>query len=221
MPTKSLDWGAALQSGWDGTKKHLGLVLLLCAGSIALLVVEQGLCWTGRHLGFFGFPLFGIGIVLAIVLKLVWVRAVLRLHDGRPVDLGELFADGGRLLNFAGAFLLLWILTMLGFLFFFVPGVIVLLYYGMTPFVVLDERLGPVEALRRSADLTQGARYDLFVLALAALGVNLLGFLALGIGLFVTIPMTWLAYAACYRRLQEQTPAPTPSYLGPTGDAAV
>jgi uncharacterized membrane protein len=62
--------------------------------------------------------------------------------------------------------------------------------------------LGPVEALKQSGALTQGAKWNLFLFGLLLCGVNLLGALVLLIGLFATIPTTMVATAYAYRRLQ-------------------
>jgi uncharacterized membrane protein len=68
-------------------------------------------------------------------------------------------------------------------------------------YFVVDQELGPIEALKRSAEITQGVKGDLFLLGLALGGINLLGAVALLIGLFATIPTAMLATAFVYRRL--------------------
>ena len=50
---------------------------------------------------------------------------------------------------------------------------------------------------------------------LAVLGINILGMIPCGLGLFITIPLTFLAHAHIYRRLEyaaevAQPVAPTP-----------
>ena len=39
---------------------------------------------------------------------------------------------------------------------------------------------------------------------LALVGINILGMIALGVGLIATVPVSWLANAYVYRRLQLQ-----------------
>jgi len=68
------------------------------------------------------------------------------------------------------------------------------------------ENDSPMEALRESRRLTKGHRKSLFVFGLLCLGANILGALALGIGLFVTIPTTVIATAHVLRRLQAHAP---------------
>jgi len=66
---------------------------------------------------------------------------------------------------------------------------------------VVDRGLGPIEAMQESWRITKGHKWQLFLLFLALLGINLLGFLALFIGIFVTAPMTLVALAHAYRTL--------------------
>ena len=55
-----------------------------------------------------------------------------------------------------------------------------------------------------SGVLTEGVMWNLVLFWLMLAGINILGMLALGIGLIVTIPLSWLATAYVYRRLQLQ-----------------
>ena len=60
--------------------------------------------------------------------------------------------------------------------------------------------------------ITEGAKGNLFVFGIALFVVNVLGMLALGLGLFVTIPMAMIAKAFIYRRLSSyinEAPAST------------
>ncbi|MDH5627817.1 MAG: hypothetical protein OEY69_05940, partial [Candidatus Krumholzibacteria bacterium] len=69
-------------------------------------------------------------------------------------------------------------------------------------FVVVDEAVGPVEAIQRSWDITRGRTMDLFLLFLLLVGLNLLGIVALGVGLLVTVPVSGLSLAFVYRELK-------------------
>jgi uncharacterized membrane protein len=50
--------------------------------------------------------------------------------------------------------------------------------------------------------LTKGNRWKLFQLSLALLLLNILGLLALLVGLFVTIPVSFIAMVHAYRALK-------------------
>jgi uncharacterized membrane protein len=86
-----------------------------------------------------------------------------------------------------------------------VPGIIWGIKFCFFDYFVVDKRLGPIEALKRSSAITRGVKWDLFVFFLMLTGINLLGAFCLLIGLFAAIPTTMVAQAFVYRRLLAQT----------------
>jgi uncharacterized membrane protein len=80
-----------------------------------------------------------------------------------------------------------------------VPGVILGLMFLFTTLIVIERELGPIEALSESNCLTRGHKWPLLGFMLLLLLVNLLGLLALVVGLLVSIPVTTLAFVHAYR----------------------
>ncbi|MGQ0569421.1 MAG: DUF975 family protein [Armatimonadota bacterium] len=103
-----------------------------------------------------------------------------------------------------------------GFVLLIIPGIILAARLSLYGFLMVDKGLGPRAALTRSAELTQGAVWDLFVFGLLLFGIVVLGALALFVGLFVALPTILMASAYVYRKLLAQaegsaaTPAPPP-----------
>lgn len=75
------------------------------------------------------------------------------------------------------------------------------LRFSMAKLVVL-ERGEIVESLRQSTTLTHGVKWRLVLLVLALAGLNILGLLALVVGLLVTVPMSMFAFAHVYLKLK-------------------
>lgn len=90
-------------------------------------------------------------------------------------------------------------LTILGLILLIVPGIIIAIAFSFSGILVVEKGMGPIAALKESARLTRGHRMELFTLGLASLGINILGALALLVGLFVTIPLTSIAFIHAYR----------------------
>jgi uncharacterized membrane protein len=82
-----------------------------------------------------------------------------------------------------------------------IPGIILSMGLAFVPYLVVDRGLGPIEAIKESWRITKGHKWQLLLLFLALLGLNLLGLVALLIGIFVTVPITMLAFAHAYRTL--------------------
>lgn len=106
--------------------------------------------------------------------------------------------------RFVGGQILLGLIVIAGLILLIVPGIIWGLKYMFTPFITIDRGLMPMEALRESGRITQGHKGELFLLMLALIGINILGFICLFIGLFVSIPVSALATVYAYRTLERQ-----------------
>lgn len=63
-----------------------------------------------------------------------------------------------------------------------------------------------VAALRRSAEITRGNRWQLFGFLIVLLLLNIVGLLALVIGVLITSAVSILALAHVYRRLDGAVP---------------
>jgi len=80
-----------------------------------------------------------------------------------------------------------------GLLLLIVPGIIWALKYSLYGYFVIDRNMGPLEALKASAEATEGAKGELFSLALLLFGVQILGLICLCVGLLFTIPLALVA----------------------------
>jgi len=76
------------------------------------------------------------------------------------------------------------------------------LYLMFTEYLVIDKNHMPIEAVKESYRITKGNWWKLLGLCLALGLLNVLGALALVIGLLVTVPLTMLAIVHVYRTLE-------------------
>jgi len=131
----------------------------------------------------------------------VW-RAVLGMIDGRPPQVGMMFEGFDRFGDAFLAYLVQFILIALGFICLIVPGIILSIMWAFTFGVIAETPLGFWDAMRRSAVLTEGYRWRLFLLALACIPVLFLGLLAACVGVLVAFPVCLTAFGLAYRFLQ-------------------
>jgi uncharacterized membrane protein len=130
---------------------------------------------------------------------------VLKVVKGEATDIKDLFTGGPYLVNYFVASLVTSLVVMFGLLLLVVPGIIWSIKYMFTMLVVIDKKLGFSEAMAESARLTQGIKWKLFGFGWVMLGINLLGCLPLFLGLFITVPVTSLAYYVLYLELQKSS----------------
>mgnify|MGYP001611319159 CR=1 FL=1 len=67
---------------------------------------------------------------------------------------------------------------------------------------MVDKNAGITDSLKMSCEKTRGKALDLFLFALLLIVLNILGALALLVGLLVTIPISFVAVTLLYRKLQ-------------------
>lgn len=143
-----------------------------------------------------------VHLILGGVVQLGYSKFLLSQHDGGDYAVKDLFFQFDRFtVGFLQYFLrnlfvVLWTLLLI------VPGLIKSLSYAMTPFILADHpELTAKQAIRRSMELMDGNKWDLFVLGLSFIGWELLNVLTLGIGSFWLNPYKNAAYAAFYREI--------------------
>jgi hypothetical protein len=135
-----------------------------------------------------------IGTVVKAVLQ-GWIvlgstRAMLRFAREQPVAVGDFFVRPGqrewRLIGSAAiAQFVFGVALMVGLCAALVPALVVVSGLMFWAPVMIDQDVGPMEALRRSWELGHGLRVDLAVFVLVMLlGLGLGSLLSLGLGFF-------------------------------------
>jgi uncharacterized membrane protein len=165
-----------------------------------------------------GFNLFrqgpGLFFIYTMVVALIMVNPLTGLFLGGPALVGYYVvarhfqrAEAVGLSDFFQSFhsfipllllqVLISLLVMLGLLLLVLPGIYLAVSYVFAHFFVHFHGISPMEALRLSRRTVSGNFGQIFLLCLVLLGVNLLGVMAFGLGLLVSMPLSaCVLYAA-------------------------
>jgi uncharacterized membrane protein len=218
--------GDALAYGWEKFKAHFVFLWMILASAwgISLLfnLLQKG---AGKEtvLGM----LIGLAsFVVALIVQLGLVRMYLDLAEGTEDKLGTLFSQRHVFWNYLGAAILYGLMVAFGLVLFIIPGLYLALKYQFFSYLIVDKNLGAMEALKKSAVMTEGVKWKLFLFSLAICGLNILGALVFVVGLLVTIPMSTMAFVFVYRTLRDRvvvtspetgvSPFVTPAPVAPT-----
>ena len=161
-----------------------------------------------------------IGLLLTIAASICFVGPFTvavnwmyyRAYKGEEIDIKDMFVtftNGDLWKRSLVTSLLVSVYTVLWTMLFIVPGIIKGYSYSMAIFLIMyDTTITPQEAIKKSMEMTNGYKGDMFVFDLSFLGWALLTSLTFGIlGIFWTIPYMSVAKAGIYARLLEnQTP---------------
>jgi uncharacterized membrane protein len=157
-----------------------------------------------------------ISLVLSTFVSMGVTAFYLAAHDNpQTVDLSLLWHPR-PFWKFLGASILVGLTIGIGFVLLIVPGIIAILFFMFTTFIVIDKELGPIEAMKESMRIGRGYRWTLLgFIAVVAL-ILLAGLIALFVGLLVAMPVTTLAFVHAYRVLSH-----TSGTTRPAADAAL
>ena len=147
------------------------------------------------------FPLlaFLLYLVLQMFISMIVVKGQLLLAADKTVTVVELVHVAPRFLHFVAAQLLMMLIVCAGILLFIVPGIRWSLMYFFAPYLVLDKNMGPIEALKASAQMTDGIKWDMLGFMAASTALAYLGLLAFVVGIVVSAPVAMLSYVVLYR----------------------
>ena len=84
-----------------------------------------------------------------------------------------------------------------------IPGIFVVVRFKFYPYVLLEnENLDIIQIIIKTHKLTCCATWAIFKLLVVLTVLNLAGFLAFGVGLVLTVPISVFAFAHAFRKLE-------------------
>ena len=218
-PAKGIPIENAVKFGWETFKKNIQFILAVeVAALLAEGAVSLGTEWMERIGGFHEWAMGIAYFVVSMIIQMGAIKIALKYRDGEKVEFANMFDGFAILPAFMAAAVLKALAVGFGLMFLIVPGIVIAIRFWFFGYMVVDEERGPIEAIQRSITITEGVGVDLFLFGLLLIGINFLGLLAFGLGLFVTVPVTILATAYVYRYLNPRpgsAPKEAPATSGP------
>ena len=198
----------AYAQAWDVLKRCF-LELLLLAIVWALLSAPSGwfresLVGTAYHVLVLGPVGFG------------GMYAFLRAVRGGTPEIGDLFvAFRGDYVQAVLASLLMGVLISIGFVLLVIPGFIAIVRLAWVPYLVTDEHLDAVGAVRESWERTRGHGWTIFGIFLLAIPIVLVGLVLLVVGVIPALMLAQLASAALYADVTARIGTPRGATVAP------
>lgn len=179
-------------------------------------------------------PLLGILFwILFLIMQIGLLKILLKLYDNEKPSLGNLFKHYSLFFKFLAGMILYALIVLLGSILFIlflvfiwfgggftaytsgplvfllafallIPSIVLGIKYQFFGYLIADKGMGPISALKKSGEITRGAKWSLFLLGLLIALINLAGALVFLVGLFATIPTGMMAMTHAYRKLLNQ-----------------
>ncbi len=206
MATKDFSISEALTYGWETFKTNWQFLLVVFVTIIAIGMIPNYLHdWARENLPAISFLFSIIGWLVQMVTGIGVVVICLKLVDGKNPKFKDIYSHYNLLLNYFLGSLLYGLVIIGGLILLIVPGVIWGVKYQYTTYLIVDKKMGPLEAFKASGKVTQGYKLKLFYLGLIFIGLTLFGTALFGIGLILVWPVVSLAGTYVYRKLSPRT----------------
>lgn len=201
--------GECFRFGWETFKKRPGffigvmLILSIISGIVSRVFPAPNAQTPSSILGLV-LVTFILGLLIEALVKMGSINLLLKAHeDPASAKVSDLwYPQWGTFLNYIGAGILSGVLIVIGFILLIVPGIYLALRFMFVPYLVIDKKLSPVDALKESSRITLGHKWQLLGLVAALIGINIVGAILLLVGLLVTIPVSMLVVVHAYRVLE-------------------
>lgn len=180
---------SVLRETWDVFQKNALTFVITALLAVFLAAVTLGLLAGPLFVGF--------------------IDLVRRARRGEAVQVGELFARFDSFGSSLIATVLIAVAIAIGCSLLVVPGLLVALFSGFTLHAIAYERLGAVDAIKRSAQIVRGHFLNTLVLFVILSVLQTLGG-SVVLGMLLTLPLGLIASVVAYEQLGS-----APSDLGP------
>jgi len=218
MSTERWEVGPILGRSWELFTRHLWVVL----GAVAVMAVTSAAFsaidgrlegWAGHAgwsvteqlIGLARLALLGLSWAVNTLLTLGSIRIYLKAARGEAPRIADLFGEGRHLVAGIVASLVTGLGVAAGAMLLVVPGVILMLGWMFSLVALVDQGLGPMEAIRCSWRITSGEKGGLLLWTLVCLGLMVAGLLACGVGIVVALPVCGLGTTLIYLDLLERS----------------
>lgn len=213
MPEKEFDLGRWIRDGWNLIRDELPGYIIAGLIYLAAIIISS--------------RIHGI-VFLALMGPITagfFLMTVNHMRGGDNPLMGDIFQAFQKYVPITLAHLILSMFLAVGFVLCFVPGLIIWGIYLFTFIFIVDRGFDFWEAMEASRHLTAGNILEFTLFALVLIVLNIGGILCFGIGVLVTIPLTFASVACAYRDLSGlaaepaiKTPPPPERYTPSSGN---
>jgi uncharacterized membrane protein len=223
------DIGEVLTAAFEALKVHWVVLVFTYFVTFLITIVLE---YTPRIPAFIGIfkigsaadiGLTGVGMIVGGIVGSFFyvglIRIWLAIARGQTPEFGMMFGGADRFLPLLGTMFLVAMVCTVGMVLLVVPGVIAALGLSLAGFFVIDQGLGPFEALQASWRATDGQKGKIFLFGLVGFFIVLGSELCCFLPLVAAVPPVAVAMTIIYLRITGRGAAAVaaPPYRGSGG----
>ena len=185
--------------GWRQLWKHFLELFLIGLIGFAIGIPAGIDAWdlgvTGAFLGLFA-TVYSILIVSPVEYGVSFCN--LKAVRGDKLEIKNMFEAFNNYWNAVLAALLVGLIILIGLILLIVPGIIFACKLAFTPYLVVDRKMGVIEAIKGSWNMTDGHAGKVFLIGLLAIPIFIAGLICFGVGVIISILWVNMAFASLY-----------------------
>jgi uncharacterized membrane protein len=120
------------------------------------------------------------------------------------INIEDVFQGFKTYWNTIGAWILAYLIVLAGLILLVVPGIIFACKLAFVPYLVVDRKMGPTEAIQESWRMSRGHAMEVFGIYLLALLLSIAGLICLVVGVIVAAMWIELTIASLYYAVSAQ-----------------
>ena len=195
------DVGACYGHGWHQLWKYF-LELLLISVLAFVIGIPSGMGGWAKDIavlgGFLGFVGFVYTLLIANPVDYGVSFAFLKAARKDKLEINDMFEAFKNYWNAVLANLLVGVIVVIGLFLLIVPGIIFYCKLIFTRYLVVDRKIGVIEAVSESWRMTRGHTGEIFLIALLAIPLYIAGLICFIVGVIVAIMWVKLTFASLY-----------------------
>lgn len=194
----------AFEFAWMMFKKQSGLFIAIMLTFFALWVILEFIVVAGQRFGFLLWvTAHTVFFIIFASMEIGLIRICLASHDGKQARYSDIFRELHLGINFLFVQLVYFVMILIGFMLFIVPGVYLGTKHALYAFHFADGHSNLKQSFQESALTSQGSWWFLFWFSVFIFLLNILGASILGVGLIITVPLSVLMKTSIYCQLRD------------------
>lgn len=196
---------ALLKEAWELFKKNLNIILIVIGIYFVYYVAQYIVNYSLRGSALASI-LSIIFLIVFLVIQLGTYNLMLKVVDGHKATYVDLYTYPNitmKILRNIAAGIIVGVIVGIGLICLVIPGIYLGIRLMFFTYYIVDKDAGVMDSIKMSWELTRNGVINLFLLSILFIIINFIGALFLGIGLAITMPLTFLATATLYRKFQK------------------
>ena len=187
--------------GWQIMKEYFVHILLI----VIVVGIANGpqSTFKAENFGFltimFGFFALMYSLLFLPVIKYGAQYLYLQAVRGEEIDYKELINGFFKYTDIIFANLIAATITVVGFIFFIIPGIICAVRFSFVPYLVMDKNLDPVKAVEESWRMTRGHSWQIFWMGILSFFIAVGGLICFIVGIFPALIWIHTSFATMYQ----------------------